>query len=173
MTKQQRQYAIVGSVAVALILISAYLWLQRPADTNTNEVAETDEGANINAPQNTNRVGGSQNPQVEGIIGVPKGVPSGESYQSLVARYEGRRLQLDNCQSTPANVTFKNGTEIMLDGFSPDPQIITIGSQKFTLDGYDVAFTTLQSTTLPITLSVDCQILGQDQFNIAEILLQS
>lgn len=97
----------------------------------------------------------------------------GMTYQALVKDFSGRRFQLDNCQASPTTVTFKNETEIMLDGLSADPQIITIGSQTVTLEGFDVAFMKVSSATLPATLTIDCRYLDQPQYNIATILLQS
>lgn len=96
-----------------------------------------------------------------------------KTYQQLVVEYKGRRFQIQDCTSTPNQVTFKSGTTIMLDGFSADPQKITIGSQSVVLNGYDVSFMTLKSTKLPTTLTIDCLWLDQPQYNIATILLQA
>ena len=98
---------------------------------------------------------------------------NGKTYQQLVDEYKGRRLQISDCIATPTSVTFKNGTTIMIDGFSADPQRITIGTQSVVLQGYDIAFMTLRSSTLPLTLTVDCYWLDQPQYNISVILLQA
>jgi hypothetical protein len=94
------------------------------------------------------------------------------SYQEAMLKYEGKRIQFNNCEATPKQITFANDTKIMLDGRSAEGQMITINGQSIVLGGYEFAFVTLKSDTLPSQLNIDCESLGNQLFNTAQIILQ-
>lgn len=155
---------VVTVVALSGIIYFGYQssWWQNPSPTAV--VPEAEVPAPIVKADGT-KVVSQQNKEEKDF--------NKKTYQQLVAEYKGRRFQIQDCTSTPNQVTFKSGTTIMLDGFSADPQKITIGSQSVVLNGYDVAFMTLKSSKLPTTLTIDCVWLDQPQYNIATILLQA
>ncbi len=90
------------------------------------------------------------------------------SYQKALIQYEGARLQLDTtCQGTPDNMTFKNGTNIMIDNRSPHSRTVRVGS-TFSIKPWGFKIVKLSSSILPATWLVDCD---QSQ-NVATILIQ-
>lgn len=104
---------------------------------------------------------------------VPAGYTAGSAalrtYTDLVAQYEGRRIQFDiNCQAVPGQLTFKNGTKIMIDNRSGDPRSVKIGNQQYNLKGYGYQIITLSSSSLPSTLMINCGAA----VNSGQILLQ-
>jgi hypothetical protein len=160
MTMTQEQKKTVG-VAVAVIIVVAlalYFKSMKPANEGVTQ------NTNIPVNQNTTNTNVSQ-----------KGSRSDDDavvYQRDVTAYQGKLIQFENCQSLLSNYTFKSGTKIMLDGKSPDPQIITVGAKSVTLNGFDYAFVTLESATEPKTIDVDCRTQDQAQYNVAKILIQ-
>lgn len=90
------------------------------------------------------------------------------TYQQALAKYKTNRIQFDpTCQAIPNNMTFKNGTTVMLDNRSAVARTINING-PVALKAYGFRIVTLSSTTLPKTILVDC---GTGQ-NVATILLQ-
>jgi hypothetical protein len=92
------------------------------------------------------------------------------SYADALVKYQNDRIQLAagmTCAATPIDMTFTNGTTIMLDNRSPDPRTVKIGTD-YTVKGYGFKIIKLSSATLPATWLVDCD--GQQ--NVATILLQ-
>jgi|SRR3989344_7573471 len=100
----------------------------------------------------------------------PNPVQSASTYTELVKKYNGKRIQFDKyCQANPSNVTFKNGTSIMLDNRSGDARIVSVGGVKYSLAGYGYKVITLSSTSLPKELLLSCGSSG----NVGKILLQA
>ena len=97
---------------------------------------------------------------------------SSDNYESVRDSYEGRRIQLDNCVLLPNYVTYKNGTKIMLDNRSNEPTEIRIDGRPIRLWAYEYHIVTLYNSSVPHTVDFDCQYLGQDQYNVARVLLQ-
>ena len=90
------------------------------------------------------------------------------SYAEALAKYKDRRIQFDqSCQATPNNMTFKNGTTIMLDNRAGVARNINING-PVSIKAYGFKIITLSSNTLPKTILVDC---GTGQ-NVATILIQ-
>ncbi len=90
------------------------------------------------------------------------------SYAQALETYKDRRIQFDKaCQATPNNVTYKNGTKIMLDNRAGVARTINING-AVSLPAYGFKIVTLSSSTLPKTILVDC---GTGQ-NVATILIQ-
>ena len=90
------------------------------------------------------------------------------SYEQALEIYKDYRIQFgENCRATPSNVSYKNGTNIMLDNRSAYNRAIRVGS-VYTVNSYDFKIVKLSSASLPATWFVDC-----DNFqNVATILLQ-
>ena len=94
------------------------------------------------------------------------------TYEESLEAFEGLRIQIVDCSAQPFSVTYKNNTRILLDGRSPDPQKIIIGGKSVVLDSYSSGYMTLSENNVPTKLSINCQYLGQDYFNIGTITLQ-
>jgi len=100
------------------------------------------------------------------------------AFQQAYENFDGRIIQIENCMAIPGmaalptNVTYKNGTRIMLDNRSQDPLEISLGGKAYRLYGYEYTFVTLKSDKLPTTLSMDCQMGDDVGKNIAQITLQ-
>lgn len=102
----------------------------------------------------------------------PTAEPKGLTYEEAIAAHQNSRLQLNNCVAKPSILNLKNDSTIMLDGLSPDPQVITIGDRKVVLEGYEFSLIRLTESSVPVTLSLDCEITGRPSYNIATINLQ-
>ncbi len=92
------------------------------------------------------------------------------SYQQALITYKDKRIQLgagNICTATPNNVTYKNGTTIMIDNRAPVVRNVKIGT-TYTIKAYGFKLVKLSSSTLPIKYLVDCN----NQQNVATILLQ-
>jgi len=171
----EKTIQIVGISAIAVTSIAAAIVITTQA--RLQPTANTDNhitiiGERVQEVQEENNDEDEKNGQQLATRSAPAGIPSTRTYQEEIENYEGRRIQFTNCQATPSAITFKNGTQIMLDGKSEDPQRILINNRAIILYGYDVAYVTLRSNEAPITVSVDCEWLGSTQYNIAELLLQ-
>ncbi len=95
---------------------------------------------------------------------------SPKTYTDLIKTYANTRIQFDiNCQAIPGNVTYKNGTTIMLDNRSGDARTITLAGTKIQLAGYGYAIATLRSTVLPKEMLLSCG----SAINVGRILLQA
>ena len=92
------------------------------------------------------------------------------SYTELVREYDGRRIQFDQgCQAIPNNITYKNGTSIMIDNRSGDARDIKVGNNVYTLPGYGYRVVTLSSQSLPSDILLSCG----SAVNVGKILLQA
>lgn len=90
------------------------------------------------------------------------------AYADALKKYVDRRIQITStCQVVPNNVTYKNGTTIMIDNRSNKAKSIKIGS-VYTVGAYDFRIITLSSAQLPATFYVDCD----KQQNSGTIILQ-
>ena len=96
------------------------------------------------------------------------GKPATLSYQNAVNKYKDARIELDpTCQASPNQMTFKNGTEIMIDNRSSKDRTVKVGS-IYNIKAWGFKIVKLTSATLPATWMVDCD---QSQ-NVATILIQ-
>lgn len=96
--------------------------------------------------------------------------PVSMSYAAALIKYKDARIQLNTgtlCDATPNNVTYKNGTSIMIDNRAPVARTIKIGAE-YSVKPYGFKIIKLTSSTLPMKYLVDC---GKQQ-NVATILLQ-
>lgn len=98
----------------------------------------------------------------------PKASPSVLKYNDALVLYKDKRIQLDGeCRATPQNLTFKNGTKIMVDNRSAKIRSIKLGS-TMSINPWSFKIVTLSSNTLPATWLLDCD--GSQ--NVATVLIQ-
>ena len=131
------------------------------------------KGPSIVLEEETPPVGGSASPLSAPAAQAPKpgsAVISVQAYSELVRQYEGRRIQFDEgCQVFPNDISFKNGTKVMLDNRAPAATNVNLGGTVFSLPAYGYQLVTLSSPTLPKTLNVAC---GSSP-SVGKILLQA
>lgn len=103
-----------------------------------------------------------------GSVNAPvKKVPS-ISYADALIKYKEARIQIDeDCQAFPNNVTYKNGTSIMIDNRAGVARKVKVGG-VYDIKAYSFKIIKLESKTLPETLLVDCDTFQ----NVATILVQ-
>lgn len=94
------------------------------------------------------------------------------SYQEAKTKYEGRRIQLDNCTAIPSYMTVKGGTKLMLDSRSPEGNEVILDGTPHLLKGYEFKVITLSAKTSPYTINIDCDTPFSQHYNIAQILVQ-
>ena len=93
-----------------------------------------------------------------------------KTYEQYVAEYGSHRIQFDaNCQMTPVNPVYKNGTSILLDNRSSKALTITLNGKTYSLQAFGYWVVNLSSTTLPQQLHIGCNASP----NIGMILLQA
>ena len=94
-----------------------------------------------------------------------------DTYQLAVDNFRQQRLQFDNCAvTTPLRgLTFTSGNEILLEGVSNDPQIISLGTSRVTLNGHDIVFVRLPRVQQPTQYSISCEVNGIPAYNITLI----
>lgn len=104
----------------------------------------------------------------DGSVNAPvKKVPS-ISYADALIKYKEARIQIDeDCQAFPNNVTYKNGTSIMIDNRSAVNRTMKVGG-IYTVKAYGFKIIKLDRPKLPETLLVDCDTYK----NVATILVQ-
>ncbi len=148
-------------VAVVVIILVVLLMVR----AKNSKMAESD----------INNYGDMSQVQVEGTedttpvtTPVVVSTPASLNYQQALIKYKDRRIQLDKtCQAFPNNVTYKNGTSIMIDNRAGVARTLNING-PVSIKAYGFKIVTLSSSTLPKTILVDC---GAGQ-NVATILLQ-
>jgi hypothetical protein len=144
---------VVGVIVVALVVLMV---------VKNNQ--KTNETVNVE-PESVEQVDGSNTETSTGTVKTP--VVS-ITYQQALVKYKDRRIQLaQDCQATPTNVTYKNGTSIMIDNRSNATRVVKVGS-SYTIKPWSFKVINLTSSTLPATWLVDC---GAQQ-NVATILIQ-
>jgi hypothetical protein len=89
-------------------------------------------------------------------------------YTSALSKYADRRISFSTtCQATPAKVTYKSGTKLMIDNRGSVTHQIRIGSALYTIPAYNFAFILLSSDKA-ITHTVDCD----SNKNVSSISIQ-
>ena len=100
---------------------------------------------------------------------VVKAPAPSSAYTQAVAKYKDRRIQFDeHCVATPNNMTFKNPVTLMLDNRSGRPAKIVISSVSYYLSAWGYKIITINQSSLPKNLLVDCNTSQ----NVAQILMQ-
>jgi hypothetical protein len=146
---------IVLVIVIILLVVGAIFIFAKKDDAP----APADTSSEIVAPEGTeDTTEGSQNVSA----------PATLKYADALKLYSEKRIQLDKvCQAHPNNVTYKNGTSIMIDNRSPQSAKVHLSS-VFTIKPYGFKIVKLSATKLPATILVDC---GTSQ-NVATILVQ-
>ena len=147
-------WIVVGVVVLVVIYFMGGEWMGKNIGDETGSLSPSPVSGAVNKPaakQSTAPV-------------------STKSYTELVKEYEGRRIQFDQyCQATPKDITYKNGTSIMLDNRSGDARTITLAGTKYQLSGYGYTTVTLSSQSLPKEMLLSCG----SGINVGRILLQA
>lgn len=148
--------AIVGLVVIALIVLMVVKNNKKPVEVTeipTDSVEQVDDATAQPTINNGSTV---------------KAPAASISYQQALVKYKDYRIQLgQTCEPTPNNVTYKNGTSIMIDNRSNIERVVRVGS-NYTIPAWGFKIINLTSSTLPATWLVDC---GAQQ-NVATILIQ-
>lgn len=148
MNKNIKLGLIILGVAVLLIAaISFGLFYQKRSVVEVaNPSIEVVEGTEETSPVGTNSEAPIKTPTKTQIL----------AYADALKRYANKRLQVSpDCQITPNNVTYKNGTTFMIDNRSNKAKTIKIGS-TYTIPAYSFRIVTLSSAQLPATYYIDC-----------------
>lgn len=155
--KNKTLWIVLGAVVIIVILIAIFSGKKEeavPADTNPVAVVDSVEDT------------------TEGSVNVSSGgtttQPQQLTYQQAIKTYEGKRIQFDaTCQATPFNMTYKDGTYLMLDNRSPETRTIKIGT-PYTIKGYSFKIVKLANVSKATSLGVDCDA----RQNVATVLVQ-
>lgn len=140
-----------------MVVALLFWWLYPGADSTDMPL---EEGASM---ENTE---GSED-TTTGSVNTGASVPS-LSYANALIQYKDRRIQLDlSCQASPNNVTYKDGTSIMLDNRSPSTRTVKLGS-TYSIKPWGFKIVKLDSATVPATWYMDCD--GSQ--NVATVLIQ-
>jgi len=154
----------LGIAAVLVVVLLVVILSKRgdkeaeaPLDTNTEGVVE------VVTEDETAQPVRRRTPATKETAPAPK-----MTYAEALVRYKEFRLQFDTeCRAVPNNVTYKSGTEIMIDNRSAANRKFVLGS-TFTVAPYDFKIVKVASNVLPYTYLVDCG----DRQNVATILVQ-
>jgi hypothetical protein len=152
--KNKNMWVWGGVVVLAIIIIWAVMARNSSApttSTGTDATQGTTDESKIDSTED---------------VGTSTAAPL--SYKQALVTYANARLQLDKtCQASPSNMTFKNGSKIMIDNRSAVARTVKVGS-TFSIKAWGFKIVDLSSSTLPATWLVDC---GVSQ-NVATITIQ-
>jgi uncharacterized protein YxeA len=158
MQKNKNTFIIIIAIIVMAIIVMVLVKNNKKSvnltETPNDNVQQTDQAIN---GVKTNKTAKNATTSVASI-----------SYEQALIKYKDYRIQLaQDCQATPVNVTYKNGTSIMIDNRSNVERVVRVGS-NYTIPAWGFKIINLTSSTLPATWLVDC---GAQQ-NVATILIQ-
>jgi len=155
--------------AITLVLVVVTIFFVQETNISRENMTGVNDGyleAGLPTP------GQNSQPSIKKTT-TPNATADKGDYDQEIASFEGRRIQIKDCQATPNKITYKTGTTILLDGYSDTNQVITIGSKSTTLYGYDLAYMQLDGSDQDKTqVQVDCLHDGVQRYNIATILIQ-
>lgn len=189
MDEKQKQILLIGVIG---IIIVAVLHTMTTKPTMTEKEAISDES--ITLSQEVDKQNGGEEEETNAVVkkgyyikraqetspapatNVPtpvSGPLSGKVYAQALSSFEGRRFQMVDCAVRPIHGTFKNGSQIMIDGRSPDKiQTVTIGAQTVTLRGNDFRVITLNHySDKPVKLMFHCEVDGIPHYSIGEVTI--
>ncbi len=139
-------WGIVGVIGLILIVIGAKALM----NGGPKDVVETETPTEIVQEQTASKVYVAPKKEV---------VEAKLSYSDALKAYGDRRIQFgENCNATPSQNVYKNGTKIMLDNRSASAKVFTVGGSPVSIGSYDYAVITLSYTNLPQTVLIDCGI---------------
>jgi hypothetical protein len=150
MNSKKIRYIIIGVVVIAVLGVCIYLSMQNQGGKTGN----SQPGAQNSNTQNAQTAVGTQTPAATSTT---------QSYASAIKTYAGRRIQFsfnssNYCTMVPSiNISFKNGTNIMLDNRSNKATTIYLDGQAYSLKAFGFKIVYLvTSAKLPHTVRVDC-----------------
>ena len=162
---------LVIGVGVVCVLLAVGVWVMREQD---GEDIVTDAGARPSPTVNvqatpTGDALAEPSPTATGTTaGKPTPTPK-LGYDAALRQFEGRRIQLDPaCTAIPSQVTYKNGTQLMLDNRSGESKSVLFNLKRYTIPAYDYIVVAAVADSTPAVTYMDC---GQKQ-NVAKITIQ-
>ncbi len=134
-TKSKHGGLIVGVLVVAAIIILALVMTNKKKDTDdmiVPPITDTSTVPDTTTPPTTKPTTGID-PEREGTsVGSGAG-----TYANLMLKYKGKMVQFNKeCAVVTNKVTFKQGTDILLDNRDDTAAKIVIGSRTFNLPAY-------------------------------------
>lgn len=157
--KNKNTNLIWGIVVVAIIVILTIVMVRTKNDNKKNDINNYTDIGQVQV-EGTEDVSDATKPVANNAVAM--------TYQQALTKYKDTRIQFDGtCQATPNNMTFKNGTTVMLDNRANVARNINIDG-PVSIKAYGFKIVKLSSNTLPKKILVDC---GTGQ-NVATILLQ-
>ncbi len=158
----KNKYVWLGIGAVVLVLAIWLITKNRNKEVEQNNSATNSQDSSQNSTQN------DTNTSTAGENKIPVKTNS-PSYATALTKYGTNRIQIQqNCQAVPNNVTYKNGTTVMLDNRASIAHTLKIDSKVITIPAYDFTTFTFSYTNLPHTILMDCD----KSQNVATILIQ-
>src|SRR5690349_2391661 len=123
------------SVGVVVVLVLLVWWFAaRKSSDDVSSGAQTGS-EEVDSTEDTTE--GSVNPASAPAL----------TYQQALLKYKDARIQLDkSCQAHPSQVTYKNGTSVMLDNRANVARTVKLGS-TFSIKAYGFKIVKLQSAT--------------------------
>ena len=167
MAKAIRYITGVTALTIALLVFGTfgdkYINFSVPQPVETGGLAESgriDDGAALL----------EEDQQIFAAFATEADPFAGMSYQEVVEKYEGKRIQFgEQCQSIPSYLTFKTGTELMLDNRSSEKRVVYLDAEGYTIAAYGWGVIPLTTRDLPHTISIDCAGL----YNSGQVFLQN
>ncbi|MEK7583676.1 MAG: hypothetical protein AAB490_00390 [Patescibacteria group bacterium] len=176
---------MIAAFGICLILLVGVILLERSENKQTDTAApfsdailsqpisNGEDEASLSGTQ-TNPARGSRSASGEftttafGANDDPRQV---DTYQIATDNFRQQRLQFNNCtvNAPLRGVTFTGGSEILLEGVSNDPQIISLGESRVTLNGHDIVLVRLPQVEEPTKYSIGCEVNGKPAYNITSI----
>ena len=153
----------LGIAAVLVVVLLIVILSKRGDKVEEIPMDTVAEGTEVVTEEPAVKPAPSRTPATKETAPAPK-----ISYAEALVKYKDFRLQFDTeCRAVPNNVTYKNGTEIMIDNRSGANRKFVLGS-AFTVAPYDFKIVKVVSNVLPYTYLADCG----DKQNVATILVQ-
>ena len=151
MENKNNTWAIVIGVLLVVLVLFLVFKGKKSAD---NAMMESDESATAGEMMS----GDTGKDMSDGTTTTGKPAVT-VSYQDALVKYASSRIQFDvACQMIPAQVTYKDGTMMMLDNRSSEERTIHLGSMgDYVVKGYGFKVVQLSRTGLSTNdIAVDC-----------------
>lgn len=163
MEKNKILWSVSAVVVIVVVLIVIFSDGKKdmvvvPVNENNPEVVDEVEGVEDTTEGSISASGGTSTTLGERL-----------TYQQAIATYEDKRIQFNaDCKATPSNMTYKDGTYLMLDNRSAGSLTIKIGTSSYPIGGYAFKIVKLANVNRSISILVDCN----ERQNVATILVQ-
>lgn len=158
-SKSDAKKIIIGLLMVAVI-VGIYAWGKFGSGANNQNGITNENSDNVSVSSSTTLTETSSTSTLASSSSPATTAPAKPktmSYTDAVNKYAGRRIQFDsNCVMTPATMSLRNNTDIMLDNRSPSPRSIFIDRKEHRISGYSYKIVTMRYSPLPHIFTVDC-----------------